>query len=50
MIGVNPRTIRRYIAAGHLAAFRLPSGRALRVPVSAIESLVNSGTAGGTSK
>ncbi|MGW3482099.1 helix-turn-helix domain-containing protein [Rhodococcus indonesiensis] len=48
MLSVNPRTLRRYIAAGKVPAFRLPGGRDLRIPVAALEALVN-GNAGGAS-
>lgn len=47
MLSVNPRTIRRHIADGTIPAFRLPGGRDLRVPVAAIEAIVNGGNAGG---
>jgi len=47
MLSVNPRTIRRHIANGTLPAFRLPGGRNLRVPVAALEAIVNGGDNGG---
>lgn len=37
--GVSPRTIRRYIAAGHLPAYRL-GPRLIRVAVADLDALV----------
>jgi len=46
MLSVNPRTVRRKIAAGLIPAFRLPGGRTLRVPVAALEAIVGGGNGG----
>jgi|SRR5450759_1242606 len=39
ILSVSTRTLRRYIADGHLPACRLPSGR-LRIPTAAIGALM----------
>jgi excisionase family DNA binding protein len=40
LLGVDQRTIRRYIAAGKLPAYRLAGGRVLRVRRGDVEALL----------
>ena len=42
-LGFTPRTILRWIDAGHLEAIRLPGGR-LRIPQSALAAMLTAGS------
>ena len=42
-LGFSPRTILRWIDAGHLGAVRLPGGR-LRIPQNAVNELLAAGS------
>ena len=42
-LGFSPRTILRWIDAGHLEAVRLPGGR-LRIPQSALAAMLATGS------
>ena len=44
-LGFSPRTILRWIDAGHLEAVRLPGGR-LRIPQSAFAAMLAAGSTG----
>ncbi len=42
MLGVSPRTVRRYVKSGDLAAYHLPSGH-VRIPQVALQGLLERG-------